>query len=415
MRAVRSLLKLCWLVMRESALTAYALLRADFRLAGIHFRILATSIHEDLLQIVVALQRRLPLWRLPSRDIERILIVKLDRIGDMVTTTPVFDALHALFPRASLDIVGHPVPLSLLEGDERISERIPYRSWLYHPLLILPGGPRAWWLALRLLGRRYLLVVYLRGTFAFLPLGLFSRLAAAKFVPGEPVIDRYLKPLEPFGPIVNRQPRVHVRASSAAAMRKLLAEGVSGPSVVVHASASSATKIWPVERYAALADRLAEELNARVHFLGNQTDKTWLDAIAGRAAHGHAYHSSLRLPEVAALIQACDLFIGNDSGLAHIAAGVGTRMVVLWGPVNLSMARPTAPPERCTILYHDLPCRAQCPEFRCINPVHLECLLRTDVEMVFEAARRMLNVAADRNGKLSSSAEQAAAISKDQA
>jgi ADP-heptose:LPS heptosyltransferase len=415
MHGVRSLLKLCWLVMRESALTAYALLRADFPLAGIHFRILATSIHEDLLQIVVALQRRLPLWRLPSRDIERILIVKLDRIGDMVTTTPVFDALHALFPRASLDIVGHPVPLSLLEGDERIRERIPYRSWLYHPLLILPGGPRAWWLVLRLLGRRYSLVVYLRGTFAFLPLGLFSRLAAAKFVPGEPVIDRYLKPLEPFGPIVNRQPRVHVRAGSAAAMRKLLAEGVSGPSVVVHASASSATKIWPAERYAALADRLAEELNARVHFLGNQTDETWLDAIAGRAAHGHAYHSSLRLPEVAALIQACDLFIGNDSGLAHIAAGVGTRMVVLWGPVNLSMARPTAPPQRCTILYHDLPCRAQCPEFRCINPVHLECLLRTDVDMVLDAARRMLSVATDRNGKLSSSAEQAAAISRDQA
>ncbi|HEV3446667.1 MAG TPA: glycosyltransferase family 9 protein, partial [Gemmataceae bacterium] len=195
----------------------------------------------------------------------------------------------------------------------------------------------------------------------------------------------------------------------------LLAEGVSGPSVVVHASASSATKIWPVERYAALADRLAEELNARVHFLGNQTDKTWLDAIAGRAAHGHAYHSSLRLPEVAALIQACDLFIGNDSGLAHIAAGVGTRMVVLWGPVNLSMARPTAPPQRCTILYHDLPCRAQCPEFRCVNPVHLECLRRTDVDMVFEAARRMLSGATDRNGKLSSSAEQGAALSRDQA
>src|SRR5260370_9180402 len=44
MHAVRSLLKLCWLVMRESALTAYALLRADFPLAGLPFPILATSI-----------------------------------------------------------------------------------------------------------------------------------------------------------------------------------------------------------------------------------------------------------------------------------------------------------------------------------------------------------------------------------
>jgi ADP-heptose:LPS heptosyltransferase len=414
MRAVRSLLKLCWLVIRESALTAYALLRADFQLAGIHFRILATSIHEDLLQLLMALQGHLPFWHFPNRDIERILIVKLDRIGDMVTTTPAFDALHALFPRASLDIVGHPVPLSLLEGDERIRERIPYRSWLYHPSLIIPGGPKTWWLVLRLLRRRYQLVVYLRGTFAFLPLGLLSRLAAARFVPGEPVIDRHLKPLEAFGPIANRQPYVLVSASCAVTMRKLLAEGLGSPRIVVHASASSATKMWPAERYAALADRLAEELNARVHFLGNQTDRSWLDAIAGCAAQGHAYHSSLRLPEVAALIQACDLFLGNDSGLAHIAAGVGTRMVVLWGPVNLSMARPTAPPERCTILYHDLPCRAECPEFRCINPVHLECLLRTDVDMVLEAARRMLHVSPARNGKAACSTEPAAASSRDQ-
>src|SRR5438105_11242137 len=146
MRGIRSLLKLCWLVLRETALTAYALLRADFPLAGIHFRILATSIHEDLLQFLAALQRRLPFLRLPDPRIDRILIVKLDRIGDMVTTTPVFDALRELFPRASLDIVGHPVPLSLLEGDERIRERMPYRSWLYHPSLILPGGLRERWL-----------------------------------------------------------------------------------------------------------------------------------------------------------------------------------------------------------------------------------------------------------------------------
>src|SRR5438132_5336760 len=322
MRGIRSFLKLCWLVFREIGLTAYALLRGEFPLAGIHFRILATSIHEDVLQFLVALQRRLPFWRLHDGQIDRILIVKLDRIGDMVTTTPVFDALHALFPQASLDIVGHPVPLSLLEGDERIRERIPYRSWLYHPSLIVPGGPRAWWLVLKLLRRRYPLIVYLRGTFAFLPLGLFSRLAAAKFVPGEPVIDRYLKSLQPFGPVSSRQPQLRVAPDAATAARKLLAEPPhhAGPAIVVHAAAGAATKMWPAERYAGLADKLADSLDARVHFLGSKSDKAVLDRIAAQSARSHAYHSSLRLPEAAALIDRCDLFIGNDSGLAHIAA-----------------------------------------------------------------------------------------------
>ena len=60
------------------------------------------------------------------------------------------------------------VPLALLEGDERIHERIPYKSWLYHPLPILPPGLGKWLLVLRLLFRRYPLVVYLRGSFPFL-------------------------------------------------------------------------------------------------------------------------------------------------------------------------------------------------------------------------------------------------------
>src|SRR5262249_39678196 len=151
------------------------------------------------------------------------LIIKLDRIGDMVTTTPVFDALHALFPRARLDLVAHPSPLSLLEGDGRIAERIPYKSWLYHSLPILPPGPKTWFLVSKLLRRRYPLVVYLRGTWSFLLLGTRARLAAAKFVEGEPVIRRYLRALEPLGGrVVSLAPRLRIEPEAARFARELL-------------------------------------------------------------------------------------------------------------------------------------------------------------------------------------------------
>jgi ADP-heptose:LPS heptosyltransferase len=96
------------------------------------------------------------------------------------------------------------------------------------------------------------------------------------------------------------------------------------------------------------------------------------------------------LPEVVAVVAACDLFIGNDSGLSHIAAAVKTPVVVLWGPANLNMARPEAPAERCAVLYHELPCREGCPETHCINPVTNECLLRIEVEEVLDAASSQL-------------------------
>src|SRR5262249_26658438 len=149
--------------------------------------------------------------------------------------------------------------------------------------------------------------------------------------------------------------------------------------------------VWPAERFAALADQLADRCGANVHFLAGPGEQAGLDAVARLARHAHSYHCTLRLPQVAAVIAASDLFVGNDSGLSHIAAAVGTRLVVLWGPANLSMAGPKASPADCTIIYHDLPGRDQCLEFQCHNSVPLECLMRTQVSDVVEAACQLLN------------------------
>jgi heptosyltransferase II len=393
MNKVRAVCKLVVLLLRDAGRITRALVCGDWHRAAEEARHLAVFLHDDLVKGVVAVQQLVPLWRRPRPDVDRILVVKLDRIGDMVNTVPVLDALRARFPKAQIDLIGHPGPLSLFEGDDRVGERMAYRTWLYHPLPILPGGPRTWWLLLRLLWRRYPLVVYLRGSFPFLLLGATSRLAAAKFVEGEPVVTRYLKALESvLGPVPRTRPRLRVDPEAGRFARELLAGGPAGSGcrVVVHAGASSAIKMWPAERYAAVADRLVELTNARVHFLAGPGEKAVLERIAERSAHAHAYHCSLRLPQVVAVIAASDLFIGNDSGLSHVAAAVGKPLVVLWGPANLSMARPEAPADSCTVLYHELACRDGCPEVRCVNPVTFECLMRTQVEDVVEAAQRLV-------------------------
>ena len=105
----------------------------------------------------------------------------------------------------------------------------------------------------------------------------------------------------------------------------------------------------------------------------------------------HTYHWSLELPQVVAAIAASDLFIGNDSGLAHVAAAVETPLVVLWGSANLSMAQPEAKPGTSVILYHELPCRDACPEFRCTNPIQVECMMRIQTADVVAAAKRLLD------------------------
>lgn len=398
MSYLRSAVKLVLIVLCSLWRSIRSLLSGDAEAAAEHARSLVISIHEDLLSLLVVVQRRLPWVRKSTERINRILIVKLDRIGDMVNTTPVFDALRRLYPSATLDLVGHPVALQLLEGDERIHERIPYRSCLYHKLLLLPPGPAGWWLIVKLFWRRYDLVVYLRGSVPFLPLGLVSRFAAAKFVQSEPVIERYLKAIRSVcGPVDASAPRLYLSPESIRFARELLdrTEGVEHDNavrrkIIVHAAASSAGRMWPVERFAAFADEAQRRFNADIHFLGSRADRPVLEKIERSSKQCHSYHWSLSLPQTSALIALGDVFVGNDSGLSHIAAAIGTSSVVLWGAANLSMARPTAPADKCIMLYHELACRAQCVEFRCHNAVRLDCLMRTQVRDVVDAVGRLV-------------------------
>jgi ADP-heptose:LPS heptosyltransferase len=99
------------------------------------------------------------------------------------------------------------------------------------------------------------------------------------------------------------------------------------------------SKRWPAARFAALAERLIEERDARILVLGGPEDravaKVVLDALPPR--HRSAaldLSGQLSLGATAAAIQRCALFIGNDTGVSHLACGVGTPALMIFGPTN---------------------------------------------------------------------------------
>jgi ADP-heptose:LPS heptosyltransferase len=122
----------------------------------------------------------------------------------------------------------------------------------------------------------------------------------------------------------------------------LLARGLAeAPLVAVSPVASSPLKRWPVEHLAAVADTLVERHGCRVLVLcGPQREEG--AAVVGTMRH-HAQAAvlgALHLQRIAALLARCRLFVGNDTGLMHLAGAVATPVVAVFGPTAAAIYLP---------------------------------------------------------------------------
>ena len=113
------------------------------------------------------------------------------------------------------------------------------------------------------------------------------------------------------------------------------------PLAVIHPAAAFATKQWAKDKFAEVANHLYERGFAVVVIT------TPAESELARRIEAHSLvpvigFSDLSLPEVTALASRARLFVGNDSGIAHIAAAVGLPAVVIFGSSNIAHWSPWA-------------------------------------------------------------------------
>jgi heptosyltransferase-2 len=145
-------------------------------------------------------------------------------------------------------------------------------------------------------------------------------------------------------------------------------------------------KCWPVARYAEVADGLAADLDCDIVVLGTMAERRIALEI-GAAMHHRPVLLAGETPvaELPALMAACQLFIGNDSGAMHIAAAVGLPVVAVFGPTDPDGTSPVTP--RLELVRHPVSCS---PCFLRECPVDHRCMTRIEVAEVAAAARRWL-------------------------
>ena len=266
--------------------------------------------------------------------VRRVLVIRPGGLGDMVLLLPVLRALRAGLPQAEMDLVC-----------ERRNVDVLALAGLAQAALVYDRRP---WHFLRALRRRAYDVVIDTEQFHNFS-AVFARLSGApvrigyKISPRRNLLythlvgyaldgpegaqfARLLGPLGITGPV----------PSHAGCLRAADAPPGRGDTVVIHAGASTAYKVWRVERFVELAVRLGTERGLRTVCVGGRADAARAGRIgAGIRAAGGAAESlagGLDLAGTAGVIRDAALFVGPDSGLAHLAVAEGTPTVVLFGP-----------------------------------------------------------------------------------
>jgi heptosyltransferase-2 len=195
---------------------------------------------------------------------------------------------------------------------------------------------------------------------------------------------------------LNTQPDGSLEVSGArklAARAFLRAHGVenvdSGQRLIAlcPGSINSRAKRWPAARYAALADRLVDELGATILLVGSAAEAEVSCEVSRQMRNEPvSLTGQTNLAELVAVLSLVDLLVTNDTGPAHIASALGRPTLVIFGPTNPLTTRPFSPYGE---IVREPPVCAPCMLRDC--PIDHRCMTAITPDAVFERARVLLS------------------------
>jgi ADP-heptose:LPS heptosyltransferase len=320
--------------------------------------------------------------------VHRILVIRTDRLGDMVLSTGFLADLKAHFRHAKVTVLAPPGPLAILEHQPSVDARVVLDG--RH----LPDG----------IAGRFDLVIDLTPDERLLG----ARLAAATRAPwrigfaragreawfslpcpparsDRHLVDLHRDLLEALGVGARgSEPALMVSPGErAAALARLGAVGAAAPRVLVHPGAHEPSQRWAPEKFAEVIARLTEAAAAACLVAGGPGEEAIVRRVADLTADAIPL-GSLSVRELLAVTGACDLFVGNNSGPLHLAAALGVPTLSVMGPTDPVRFAPRG--DVAVVLRLALAC-SPCQRGRCW---HHTCLRGLDAPSVADRAIDLL-------------------------
>ena len=359
--------------------------------------------------------------------VQRILVVKLADLGDLLTATPTLRALRLRFPTARIDVLATPASAPVLKGLDSVDQVLPFDKFAYDtPRSALAALPSALALGRRLRAGRYEAILLLHHLTTAYGTAKYAALVTASGAPVRAGLDngrgRFLTHQAPdhgFGRLhevdywlsvaatlgaVNPRPQLEVcidpTAEAGAAKRWEALATDAGRTAILHpgSGAFSLARRWPAERYAVVGDRLADELGLQIAVLAGPAvgERNVARRVGETMRCPAALITDIPSPqELAALLRRAAVLVGNDSGVVHLAAAVETPVVAIFGPTNHRAWGPYPPDSRrnavvreplacspCIHRGHRFGTPQGCPARTCLNLV--------GADQVVEAVKQVL-------------------------
>jgi ADP-heptose:LPS heptosyltransferase len=334
---------------------------------------------------------------LSARAVRKILVVKLRAIGDVLLSTIVLRNLRSAFPSARLDFLTEAPALGVVDRHPDVDSVICYdrtrdsspglirrvRSESYDLVIDLFGNPRTALITrlsraphrvgYRFRGRTYAynIVVNPRGGEVH---NTQFNLDAIEAI-GVVIVDRNL-----YFPLTSSEEQT--------AGNFIDANGLSsGLVVALNTGGGWYTKRWPLDRFAALGDRLADAYGARIVLTWGPGQRSDAESIRLAMKQKAIIPPATTLGELAALLKRMSMVVSNDSGPMHLSAAMGTPVLGIFGPTNPLLQGPYGP-NHAVIRNETVPCLG-CNLTEC--PIQHPCMQELSVDAVFAAAGALIS------------------------
>jgi heptosyltransferase-2 len=340
---------------------------------------------------------------------KKILIIRTDRIGDVLLSTSVFKVLRKNFPQSHIAVMVRPYARDIVLGNPYIDELVIYDKYGAQRSL-LQSIRFAWHLkkkrfdlalVLHPTNRAHLIAFFsgikrrvgFNKKLAFL---LTDRIEHKKQKGQKHELEYTLDIIRALGIKPNDEDKdlfMPIRKDSEMYIEQFLKDhriSSLDEMIAIHPAASCPSKTWPLERFAQVIDSLVREFNAKVLVVSGADD-----VGRGRRLVELLHCTSIdatgktTVSQLASLLRRCSLFISNDSGPVHIARALGVPVVVIFG-----RAQPGLSPQRwgpvgkeAIVLHRDVGC-VDCLAHNCQKD--FACLLAISPAEVLDASRKLL-------------------------